>query len=414
MAQDIGLLLRGLGAAVSNQVPQFRQQMAQEQQDRMRQQEYEAQQAQRAQQARMQNVEMMQARQQATAQDLDAGLKMAARGDWEGLIALGEDRMKIDQQLGGSLKNDMTPMFVNMARRAAAGDAMAGSMLTSQLAQGVSAMYDRGLLQRQQPEIIPGSSVVDGQIITLDAEGNLIAQRPRGFTQAAKPDDSMAAEVSDARSFIRTNVTDINKQLSTITSAYDKINSLLPEMQAGNRAAINAALMNVARLVSPEAVNESDVRRYSGAENEISVLFSLLQGNGVDMDKMLQIVDPLNPQTFNPQTLLGVARSVTASSLPSVLARFEDQKNIAAQYRLSPQFIASYLPENSQLMKSVRGIQQSLGAPLGQTTAQGVYTFRTIQEAEQAVQANQVPVGAEVNIVGPDGRVIDAFNVDPE
>jgi hypothetical protein len=174
MAQDIGLLLRGLGAAVSNQVPQFRQQMAQEQQDRMRQQEYEAQQAQRAQQGRMQNVEMMQARQQATAQNLDAGLKMAARGDWESIIALGEDRMRIDQQLGGSLENDMTPMFVNMARRAAAGDAMAGSMLTSQLAQGVSAMYDRGLLQKPEEAaftLSPGQSrfVGDKQVASLPA-----------------------------------------------------------------------------------------------------------------------------------------------------------------------------------------------------------------------------------------------------
>jgi hypothetical protein len=178
MAQDIGLLLRGLGAAVSNQVPQFRQQMAQEQQDRMRQQEYEAQQAQRAQQGRMQNVEMMQARQQATAQDLDAGLKMAARGDWESIIALGEDRMRIDQQLGGSLENDMTPMFVNMARRAAAGDAMAGSMLTSQLAQGVSAMYDRGLLQR--PEAV-APKPLSASDIQMTAEGPMVAmQQPDG------------------------------------------------------------------------------------------------------------------------------------------------------------------------------------------------------------------------------------------
>jgi hypothetical protein len=195
MAQDIGLLLRGLGAAVSNQVPQFRQQMAQEQQDRMRQQEYEAQQAQRAQQGRMQNVEMMQARQQATAQDLDAGLKMAARGDWESIIALGEDRMRIDQQLGGSLENDMTPMFVNMARRAAAGDAMAGSMLTSQLAQGVSAMYDRGLLQRPEvvaPKPISASNIqmtADGPMVPMQQADGSIKMVPAPFTPAAQPEE---------------------------------------------------------------------------------------------------------------------------------------------------------------------------------------------------------------------------------
>lgn len=196
MAQDIGLLLRGLGAAVSNQVPQFRQQMAQEQQDRMRQQEYEAQQAQRAQQARMQNVEMMQARQQATAQDLDAGLKMAARGDWEGIVALGQDRMRIDQQLGGSLENDMTPMFVNMARRAAAGDAMAGSMLTSQLAQGVSAMYDRGLLQKPEaaaPKALSEANIIqtaDGPIAVLQQSDGTFRRVPLDYTPAAQPEDA--------------------------------------------------------------------------------------------------------------------------------------------------------------------------------------------------------------------------------
>ena len=202
MAQDIGLLLRGLGAAVSNQVPQFRQQMAQEQQDRMRQQEYEAQQAQRAQQGRMQNVEMMQARQQATAQDLDAGLKMAARGDWESIIALGEDRMRIDQQLGGSLENDMTPMFVNMARRAAAGDAMAGSMLTSQLAQGVSAMYDRGLLQKPEvvaPKPLSASDIQmtdEGPMVAMQQADGSIRMVPARFTpvEAEKPERKFATD----------------------------------------------------------------------------------------------------------------------------------------------------------------------------------------------------------------------------
>ncbi len=152
MAQDIGLLLRGLGAAVSNQVPQFRQQMAQEQEARMRQQEFEAAQAQRAQQGRMQNFEMMQARMQASFQDADAALKLAAAGNYEQIIALAEDRMNLDRQLGGPLEGDMTPMLYNMARRAAAGDRQAAGVLNLQLAQVVERGLAQGILQRPEME----------------------------------------------------------------------------------------------------------------------------------------------------------------------------------------------------------------------------------------------------------------------
>jgi len=253
MAQDIGLLLRGLGAAVSNQVPQFRQQMAQEQQDRMRQQEYEAQQAQRAQQARMQNVEMMQARQQATAQDLDAGLKMAARGDWESLIALGEDRMRIDQQLGGSLENDMTPMFVNMARRAAAGDAMAGSMLTSQLAQGVSAMYDRGLLQ--MPEVQRDKGVVVNGRLVNPYSGDVIAEFP---TEAAAP--TPQSPIGRLQSDIAAGLipSELGQQLITA------------EMAAAQRAQAEAEQKTQSAATQQQLMNDESLRALSLAESLIA------------------------------------------------------------------------------------------------------------------------------------------------
>jgi len=253
MAQDIGLLLRGLGAAVSNQVPQFRQQMAQEQQDRMRQQEYEAQQAQRAQQARMQNVEMMQARQQATAQDLDAGLKMAARGDWEGIISLGEDRMRIDQQLGGSLENDMTPMFVNMARRAAAGDAMAGSMLTSQLAQGVSAMYDRGLLQ--MPEVQRDKGVVVNGRLVNPYSGDVIAEFP---TEAAAP--TPQSPIGRLQSDIAAGLipSELGQQLITA------------EMAAAQRAQAEAEQKTQSAATQQQLMNDESLRALSLAESLIA------------------------------------------------------------------------------------------------------------------------------------------------
>ena len=185
MAQDIGLLLRGLGAAVSNQVPQFRQQMMADQENQMRQQEFQAQQEQRMRQAEMQNMEMMQARQQAAFQDADAAIRLAAAGNYEAIIALAEDRMKLDQRLGGPMKGDQTPMLANMARRAAMGDAEAARQLNLQLAGIVEQGLARGVLQRPEVERDKGV-VVNGRVVN-PYTGDVIAEFPAEAAVAPAP-----------------------------------------------------------------------------------------------------------------------------------------------------------------------------------------------------------------------------------
>lgn len=185
MAQDIGLLLRGLGASFSNQVPQFRQQMAQEQEAQMQQQEFQAQQAQRAQQGQMQDFEMMQARQQASFQDADAALRLAATGNYEAIIALAEDRMQLDQRLGGPMKGDNTAMLANMARRAAMGDAQAASQLNLQLAGIVEQGLARGVLQK--PEVERDKGVVVGGRVVNPYTGDVIAEFPAEAAVAPAP-----------------------------------------------------------------------------------------------------------------------------------------------------------------------------------------------------------------------------------
>lgn len=405
MAQDIGLLLRGLGASFANQVPQFRQELAQQQQMERQQREDEYTRQQRARQAQMQDYEFTQKRVQASAQDVDAALKMASRGDWEGIVRLGEDRMRIDQQLGGPLQGDMTAQFVDMARKAIVGDPSAGRMLTAQLAQTAAQFYDRGLLQMPEAQEPVKGVVVNGRLVD-PVTGEVIYEPPA----SAGPSED---EVKFARENIVKNVQAINTNLGTVTTSFERLNTLLPQMKSGNRAAINAGLMSVARLISPEAVNESDVRRYSGAGNEISVLYNFLQGKGVDMDQMLRIADPLNPATFDPETLMSVARSVTSASIPSLMASLEDQRNVASQYQLSPQFKASYLTPNSALMKRVNDMMASLNASPPASVPGQPITFKTEQEARAAADIGAIPVGSTVNIVDANGRVIDSFKAVP-
>jgi hypothetical protein len=448
MAQDIGLLLRGLGAAVSNQVPQFRQQMAQEQQDRMRQQEYEAQQAQRAQQARMQNVEMMQARQQATAQDLDAGLKMAARGDWEGIVALGQDRMRIDQQLGGSLENDMTPMFVNMARRAAAGDALAGSMLTSQLAQGVSAMYDRGLLQKPEavaPKPLAGSNIIqtaEGPMVVMQQPNGTFTQVPLDYTPAPKTEGSVREREARIQEYINLGMS--RPQAIERLDAQYMTDPVTGNLIAINRATGQATIPEVrtaappARIPAPPSVTEEQLAfdpgkgtglaasflglwnstvgqapfapTFMGAETaaqqltflERDAIRSMATSNRppvIEQERILQALPQAMDWAENPAT----ARSKLMSFIDLMTTQYVDDLRYSQNQRM---------PKDARESSAerARAVEALIGRVL--TPEAGRAMFDSLRSVEQSTQSIQRATPEQLQAIDPstlDDAALDAY-----
>ena len=418
MAQDIGLLLRGLGASFSNQVPQFRQELAQQRED-----EYTRQQ--RARQAQMQDIKMMQDFETASFQDALTLTQMLAPEvmNVEGALNFLEDRREQIsglEKMGLAIRNDPTEMLYNNLRRyAGSGDAAALSSVRN-LAGAYTAMgVGRGVIKLPEAKAatpIAGSNIMEttqGPVVPMLQPDGTITTVPVPVTMAPKPDQTIETERNEARDFIRSNVTNINKNMGEITSAYNKVSSLEPQMRAGNRSAINAAIMNVARLISPGVVTDRDAAAFSGANTNVGAMYEFLSGKGVNVEDLIRIYDPANPRIFNPDALLSVARNVTASSIPALIAQLEDQKNIATQYNLSPQFVASFLSENSAVLKSVREIQQSLvsAQPAGIMSRQPI-TFRTMQEAESAAEIDAIPVGSTVNIVDANGRFIDSFVVE--
>jgi hypothetical protein len=400
MAQDIGLLLRGLGAAFSNTVPQFRDQMLQEEENAYIR-------SGREREAQMQRAEMTQARQRAMYQDAESALKLLAAGDLDSVISLGRERIELLKNFPDADPSD-TVRITQLAQLSRAGDRNAYQSLQRELLGAVNRGMAMGYITPpQQPEIVPGSAMVDGYIMTRDASGNFVANRPQGFQVAEKPDEELAQETSEARNFIRQNITDINKNIAEITTAYEKVSSLESQMRQGNRSAINAAIMNTARLISPGVVTDRDAAAFSGANTNIGAMYEFLSGKGIDVSELVRIYDPSNPEIFDPDALLNVARSVTASALPSQLARFEDQKVIANQYSLSPRFVNSFLDANSNLMKSAQRIQQSIGGSTQQTRAQpAVARFNSIQEAEAAVQSGRVAIGDTVEALDENGNAV--------
>jgi len=391
MAEDIGLLLRGLGAAFSNQVPEFRQQMAMERENQYIQ-------SQREQQAQMQRAEMMQARQRAMYQDAESALKLLAAGDLDSVVQLGRERIELLKNFPDADPSD-TVRITQLAQLSRAGDRGAYQSLQRELLGAVQRGMSMGYITppEQAGQVIPSSSVIDGQIVRQDASGRPYATPISGFTTPEKPDEQLESEQSEARTFIRQNVNNLDKALREATTSFNRITSLEAQMRSGNRSAINAGIMNLARLISPGVVTDRDAAAYSGAGTEITEVFNFLQGQGVDMDRILQIYDPANPQVFNVDNLMSVATTITASSLPSILSAYDDQRNIASQYNLSQRFVDSYLNQNSEAMREARAI---LGASPAPSSSQS-YTFNSEEEAQAAIDT--LPNGARVTVNTPSG-----------
>jgi hypothetical protein len=174
MAQDIGLLLRGLGAAFSNQVPQFRQELVQQQQMERQQREDEYTRQQRARQAQMQDYEFRQAIQDAGFQDAYGVSEFLKTNNIEGALGLLEDRMSLMNQMGISLSGDPTMQVYEDLKAAALGDtarlgrarATAGVVLAQGIGSGRFKMPEA-----QERVYRPGDVVVD-------AQGNVIREIP--------------------------------------------------------------------------------------------------------------------------------------------------------------------------------------------------------------------------------------------
>ena len=163
MAINTGDLLMGLGAAIGGTGPQFIQNL--EQRDR---------------QVSEQKRAELQARQQAMYQDAATGLQLVRKGDLDGLIALGEDRLQLLQTYPDADPSD-TQRIIQLARFAKQNDPVALRNLAMELTAATSRGLSMGLVKMPEAQIIPSSSVVNGQIITQDAMGNFVAQTPEGF-----------------------------------------------------------------------------------------------------------------------------------------------------------------------------------------------------------------------------------------
>ncbi len=398
MAINTGDLLMGLGAAIGGTGPQFIQGLDQ-----------------RDQQKRAE----LQARQQAMYQDAATGLQLVRAGDLDGLIALGEDRLQLLQTYPDADPSD-TQRITQLARYAKQNDPVALRNLAMELTAATSRGLSMGLIkmpEAQKPMIVGADETVFDPVTqealytgpgkpadrkTAEDQNGVLRFIDNGepvYPNVQAPSIS-PEERTSALNNTRSNIQGINKNLAEVAGAYNKVMSLEAGMRAKNRGAINAAIMNVARLISPGIVTDRDASSLSGADTSIGAVFSFLSGKGVDTAQLMRVVDPTNPETFDVDGLLSIARNVTAAGVPSLQAQLEDEASVADIYGASPQFRQAYLGR-SKLKSEIDAIMQSVrgGSP-------SIPSFANDQEAEAAYNAGKIKLGQTI-IVGGKQAVVE-------
>lgn len=400
MAINTGDLLMGLGAAIGGTGPQFIQGL--EQRDRQRTEQKRAE---------------LQARQQAMYQDAATGLQLLSAGDFDGLIALGEDRLQLLQTYPDADPSD-TQRIVQNARFAKQGDPVALRNLATELTSATSRGMSMGIIkmpEAQKPMIVGADETVFDPVTntalytgpskpserkTAEDQNGVLRFIDTGepvYPNVESPTIS-PEERSSALNNVRGNLENINKSVSAVVDSYSKIVSLETEMRRGNRGARNAAIMNLARLISPGVVTNQDVAGLSGADTSIGAIFSFLDGKGVDKTQLMRIADPLG-ESFDVDGLLSIAGSITSAGVPSLLAQLDDQTKIADIYGASDAFKKAYLGD-SKLRQQLNNIMQGIGR------GSNVPSFANDQEAEAAYNAGKIKLGQTI-IVGGKQAVVE-------
>tara|TARA_B100000003_G_scaffold49138_1_gene43108 strand:- start:8963 stop:10144 length:1182 start_codon:yes stop_codon:yes gene_type:complete len=324
---NLPTLLRGASAALTGQVPQFRQQLMQEQQFQTAQ--------------GLQNLDIKNALATSAAQDSLQIRNMLLMNNDAGAMEILQDRMSLESDLGAS--SEATQQLMNLIQT----DPMQAFMNVD---AAVRSAYQLGLIK------VP------------------------------EQDELSISQLREVGSSARK----LNSTIDEITTAYNKVKGLEAEMRKGSRSAINAGIMNVARLISPGVVTDSDARQIAGADTPISVLMQALQGKGMNIDQILRVVDPTSPETFDVDALMAVADSVTAAGIPGVYDSYEDLQNTARSFGANSRFMSAYFDPDSKRMNSLAKIRNQVNEP-SQPESQLSYKFNSLADAQAAFEAG-VPV----------------------
>jgi hypothetical protein len=355
---DLSTALMGIGAAFQGQAPQFLQQ----QQQRQAQERAQL----------LQNEQLAEQRQATMFKD---AMMMKANPQMAGsILADRKAQLQRFQQMGVPIDTRHTDEMLALYQ---SGDMNA---FNRYLDNTITAGRQMGVLAAPAAP----KAYDPGQMIQMPDGTFKQVPTPEGYMDPEFRRSELGKIAGTARNY--------NKQIDEVTTAYNKVLGLESQMRAGSSAAINAAIMNVARLISPGVVTDRDAAALSGAETSVGALFSFLQGKGVDVDQLIRIVDPANPDTFDVDQLMNVAKSATAASIPSILSGIEENKIEAIQYRAPDAMMRSLFAENSPRMKSLQDIIGQV-SPSDEAVVTGSNYFNSRDELFSKASAGELAPG---------------------
>ena len=345
---DIPTLLRGLGAAATGQVPQFRQQMLAEEQYRR--------------QSGLQDLQLQETLAKSAAQDAVRMANFLSAGDVNQAINLLEDRISIENRLG--VPSDASQNLISMLR---SNPSSVMPLLQSTINSGVSL----GLITGTAPKYV---ATVDGSPMFQTPLGQYVMG---GVTEEGVPAQVPVAglpslserqrkeEWERAQQGFRSTKEALNKEARTLTQEYGKIDQLAAQATNPNasprarRQAAATLITIVARIASPGVVTDVEFRNFGGFADPNTTIQSFIANavaNDQSMDSIVDFVgtmvggdippelltqirgaiDPLNPDLLDENFATGVkaiAQGLAQGTASSILSSFADQKTAASAYQ---------------------------------------------------------------------------------
>ena len=346
---DIGRLLGGLGAAFKNEVPQFQQQMRQEDLYNQRMAEMKLQ---REQAAEDRDYEMRgrlladdERRVKTLFTDTEAVMPFLEAGDYSTIERKFADRVNILGRAGVDTSN--STRITRLAMAASQGDVQAQEALAAELGRTRQAGITAGVIKG--PQTIKASDIYRGNIVTRDSSGN-ITQTPVGGDAGYVSDD----ELRNQREKLTASMKGIKDSSSATLDTYKKIESLTAAVRAAQapnasedvlragRTALGTIQTLMARMASPGVVTDADFRTQAGAQGLAAAAMGYLQGSGINQSAIMATFDATDPLTVNPALIMEQAKALAAGSTSTLLNNFASNRRVADIYQMSNQFKDSY------------------------------------------------------------------------
>jgi hypothetical protein len=164
--KQIGTMLAGFSAGSQGQLPAFIQ--TQQNQQVMDQQ------------AMAQKQAEAERRMATYYTDAAAGLDLLKSGNIDGFLKLGSQRLQLLQNFPDADPSD-TQRLMQLGVAAKNGSKQAAELLKAELETTVDLGRELGIIEMKGPQVVPGSSIVNGQIVTMGADGRPMAQAIGGF-----------------------------------------------------------------------------------------------------------------------------------------------------------------------------------------------------------------------------------------